>query len=780
MSKRAPKTPSSSGSSSASVAKAALKAKRAAKGPSLFIRSSIPSWETVTSWCAAEPSTVTCVVLLVAVTLLVHSPACFAKEFVMDDRPALQYNEDVHNDKAPLWQLMRNDFWGHPITGAHSHKSYRPLTVLAFRVNRRLNAMGLGGATSDMDPNGFKAANMILHAMQVVLVFQLCRVHVFFRTGAAAATAAAAAAVTAAGRNRRSLMAALLYAVHPLTTEPVAAIVGRADILSGIFFVLAILVYAGARAPEPWSLWRAVAAAALSAVAMLCKETGITAVLVCAALELCRCFYGTKSSWAGSSSSWAGPTPFSGRLAAFVGRIVPLAAGSIAAVYGRLAVMGGFDGQQGSGKSPEWDTLVNPAARSPHLSTRVLTYNYLVAANAGMLALPTALCVEWSAYYPLVESASDPRNLATLLVYALLAGLAAKALLQQDQAVTVALGIAAAAFLPASNLFFPVGFVLAERILYLPLAGFCVLAVHLALDPSPSAADSSNRGSKNNNNNNNNIKKTDGDGDGGGGKGDRRRQQREQRQQQPPTGMHPMALVVVVAVLGWYSVASSRRHPDWYDQTTLFKAGDAVNPLNPKWHLQYGNDAYKLKKFEKAAEHYERMRQLDPEGTVPYDQLGIVHLDLKQPGKAEDYFKRGLANAKDNKIAASKIHHNLAALYSQTNRQEEAYSHIELAYSYKPEDEGANMWMIRVQLMQKKWQRALDLAAAAVSKWPAQTEFKTMKREAEVGIEAEQATKNNIRVRVDKEGKKKEERKKPEGSDEQNKKKDKDKKKKKN
>lgn len=30
-------------------------------------------------------------------------------------------------------------------------------------------------------------------------------------------------------------------------------------------------------------------------------------------------------------------------------------------------------------------------------------------------------------------------------------------------------------FLPASNLFFPVGFVIAERVLYAPSMGFCML-----------------------------------------------------------------------------------------------------------------------------------------------------------------------------------------------------------------------------------------------------------------------------------------------------------------
>ena len=32
-------------------------------------------------------------------------------------------------------------------------------------------------------------------------------------------------------------------------------------------------------------------------------------------------------------------------------------------------------------------------------------------------------------------------------------------------------------FIPASNVFFRVGFVIAERVLYLPVAGFCVLVI---------------------------------------------------------------------------------------------------------------------------------------------------------------------------------------------------------------------------------------------------------------------------------------------------------------
>lgn len=41
-----------------------------------------------------------------------------------------------------------------------------------------------------------------------------------------------------------------------------------------------------------------------------------------------------------------------------------------------------------------------------------------------------------------------------------------------------ALSLIVLPFIPASNLFFPVGFVVAERVLYVPSMGFCVLVAY--------------------------------------------------------------------------------------------------------------------------------------------------------------------------------------------------------------------------------------------------------------------------------------------------------------
>lgn len=65
----------------------------------------------------------------------------------------------------------------------------------------------------------------------------------------------------------------------------------------------------------------------------------------------------------------------------------------------------------------------NPASVSDW-PARQLTYNYLVSVNAWLLVFPCDLCCDWTmGTIPLIESTSDPRNLATLATYAVIATL---------------------------------------------------------------------------------------------------------------------------------------------------------------------------------------------------------------------------------------------------------------------------------------------------------------------------------------------------------------------
>ena len=75
-----------------------------------------------------------------------------------------------------------------------------------------------------------------------------------------------------------ALTASLLFATHPIHSEAVAGIVGRAEILSAVFFLLTLLV----QRRHGWS----VRASLLAAAATLAKEQGVTVLGVCFVLEL--------------------------------------------------------------------------------------------------------------------------------------------------------------------------------------------------------------------------------------------------------------------------------------------------------------------------------------------------------------------------------------------------------------------------------------------------------------------------------------------------------------
>ena len=79
---------------------------------------------------------------------------------------------------------------------------------------------------------------------------------------------------------------------------------------------------------------------------------------------------------------------------------------------------------------------------------------------------------------PLVTSLADPRNLITLVFFAavtitLLYGAIGSG--SANRIVMFATAFTILSYLPASNVFFPVGFVVAERVLYIPSMGFCLI-----------------------------------------------------------------------------------------------------------------------------------------------------------------------------------------------------------------------------------------------------------------------------------------------------------------
>jgi hypothetical protein len=133
--------------------------------------------------------------LLFVVTLLSYLNS-FDGNFVFDDVSAIVNNRHIRTNETTLMSVFETDYWGTAITSEHSHKSYRPLTVITFRLNYLLNGL---------QPYGYHIVNVFLHLIVTQLYFRFCLKFVNSR--------------------RIALIASTLFAVHPLKTEAVIHLV---------------------------------------------------------------------------------------------------------------------------------------------------------------------------------------------------------------------------------------------------------------------------------------------------------------------------------------------------------------------------------------------------------------------------------------------------------------------------------------------------------------------------------------------------------------------------
>lgn len=145
-------------------------------------------------------------------------------KFIFDDNIAVLKNADITNTTRPIPELINevaaHDFWGQPISNQYSHKSYRPLITFLFAMEFRFFEF-------ETIVSSMRRINFIIH-IAVCLTM-----NVVFRR------------VLPECDKNVILSAVMLFAAHPIHTEAICSIVGRADILCGFIFLWAIYHYCG-------------------------------------------------------------------------------------------------------------------------------------------------------------------------------------------------------------------------------------------------------------------------------------------------------------------------------------------------------------------------------------------------------------------------------------------------------------------------------------------------------------------------------------------------------
>ncbi|XP_051998289.1 protein O-mannosyl-transferase TMTC4-like isoform X4 [Xyrauchen texanus] len=331
----------------------------------------------------------------------------------------------------------------------------------------RINYLLAGG----LYPVGFHMLNITLHCL--ISVFMVDVFAILF-----GGPAQCGRGVILNLSPKASFLAALFFAAHPVHTESVAGIVGRADLLCALFFQLSFLVYCKSfqGGDKKLSVLCIIGSILLCAVAMLCKEQGITVLGVNAAYDIL--FVCNLNIYE------LGQRLLSRRKSADIGELVRngllmrlailFLVGSFL-LYARWRIMG-------TGP-PSFTEVDNPASFAENILLRIVNYNYYYSLNAWLLLCPWWLCFDWSmGCVPLIKSASDWRIIWPLVLWCCLIGLVSQALCSQDsntrRTLTFGLVLLIIPFVPASNLFFRVGFVIAERVLYLSSAGYCLILAY--------------------------------------------------------------------------------------------------------------------------------------------------------------------------------------------------------------------------------------------------------------------------------------------------------------
>lgn len=512
-------------------------------------------------------------------TVVLVSLACFARsydgDFVFDDSEAIVNNKDLQAE-TPLGDLWHHDFWGSRLSSNTSHKSYRPLTVLTFRINYYLS----GG----FHPLGFHVVNILLHCVVSVLLLDVFSV--LF----------GGLQFTSRGRRlnlapRASLLAALLFSAHPVHTECVAGVVGRADLLGALFFFLSFLSYCRAfresNKEETHPTFWVLLSILLGAVAMLCKEQGITVlglnaifdILVIGKLNILETLQKVlQKDW---SLEILGGRPRRGDL---LSRVALLAAGGAGVLYTRWRIMG-------TGP-PAFTEVDNPASFADSLLVRTINYNYYYSLNAWLLLCPWWLCFDWSmGCIPLITSPGDGRVMALAALWLCLAGLLGQALCSEDshmrRVLSLGLGLLVIPFLPASNLFFRVGFVVAERVLYLPSAGYCVLLTV--------------------------------------GLGALGRHTRKKK----------LISSLLLGLLLLNTLRCVTRSGDWRSEERLFRSALSVCPLNAKVHYNVGKNLADRGNQTAAIRYYREAVRLNPKYVHAMNNLGNILKERNELQEAE-------------------------------------------------------------------------------------------------------------------------------------------------
>jgi hypothetical protein len=556
---------------------------------------SVPRWS---QWQVAAA------VLVVVVLGLVAYVNCLDNPLIIDDRILIE--DDPRVQEGLYLELVTGEYW----PGARGNRLYRPLTSLSLALNWACCP----------SPRGLRLPNLILHLGCGLLVLLLT-----LRLTRSLAGAAAAGA---------------LFVVHPVHSGVLNSVVDRAEIGAALFGLLTVMLLWPAPqqdrggGPRP----RVVLAAATTfAVALLFKENAITIVGVVVLAHLCcggrsagraaPASARPRSDGDGEAEAAAaarrGPRWLSGQLLWGLLALLVVAGGYLVL---RAAVLEAVT--RPAGEIAVVDNIIaHPAhglgAGDSALLARWGTPLAVFGTAVRLLLVPHPL--SWDYSYAAIDSVRGLGDLRLLFgaLCLLAVGAAIAGSLARRRRVAFALGLLVITYAVVSNTFVVIGTIFAERYLYLPSVGLCVVVGVLTADAVP-ALRAVGRG-----------------------------QARE---------WAGFLLVAVGVVAVTFAGLTIRRNRDFVSEATLNRVDVRTNPRSCRLLTAVAADLYAAGDFDAAVEQVTRAIEICPEFTTAWRVSGLANWRRGRSQEALRQLQRavqlGASHSEQVAVAIADIHKN--------------------------------------------------------------------------------------------------------------------------
>ena len=411
---------------------------------------------------------------------------------------------------------------------------------------------------------------------------------------AACSALAGLLALTLTGRPWVGLLTGALFAVHPVHVEVVASIENRKDMLAMLFGTTSVLLY---RSRAAWGY-----AASLVALLLALSAKDAAAIGIVGLLPL-----------AGLLPRPGEEVPWSRRAAMTARRVVPL-------VVVGVVVTAWYGGNLA--EKFRSDSVAFTTDRACNTYGEVLaTSAAAVPEVARLLVLPVRL----SADYP--TRPQPGLTTPTLTGIAIVSAALALALWLAPRAPVAAFAVAwvVITYLPLSNVVPLTAYFVAERYLYVPSFGICLLAA-LALDRLG--------------------------------------------------GRRALGLAAVVLLAG--AIRSRVRVRDWRDDVTLWTAALRVFPEgSARIHSELGRVLAEDGRTDEALPHLEAALALEPTRPEAHSHLGFALLKAGRVSEALPHFRRALELSPENPL----VRHNLAMALLAAGEREEAIRELGIVAS---------------------------------------------------------------------------------------------------